>query len=390
MTFSASPYALVVGLCAHGIAIVQALAAQGVRVVAMEHDRKRAGCRTTRAEVVYVENVNTEALVDAIEAYVADKPGEPPVLYLTNDNMVRVIGRNWSRLEGKVRLSWSGSRDEVLHLLNKESLAPHCEKQGLNYPRSWVLESVADFEALVVTGLAYPMIMKPAVTLTGFKVRLVEGAGDVRAVMREFPGALPAILQQWIPGGDRTIRFCAMYLDDGVPLASFVGRKLGAVPPAMGQAIIAEPYPDDKVLDIARRFFDGTGISGPVALEVKIAPDGTPWVIEPNVGRTEYLVDCCVTNGVDFPFIEYLHQIGKKVPAVKQERRRIWFDIDRAPLAYLRFLLTQRSTVDGGWTPVFPYRDQGDPNPQAYSRRLAIRRMFGRVRERVLSRLSAG
>ena len=40
-----------------------------------------------------------------------------------------------------------------------------------------------------------------------------------------------------------------------------------------------------------------------MAVEFKRSADGRLWMIEPNVGRTEYCVDVCIGNGFDLPWL---------------------------------------------------------------------------------------
>lgn len=340
--------------------MARSLAKAGIEVLGLEADEALPGFSTIRAEVIKARDINGEGLIDELLALASARSLQGAVLYLTNDNMVRVVARNWRRLEGRYRLSWSSSRDEVLRLLDKSSLAEHCAARQLNYPGSLLLASEGDLSHPWFDNMSFPLIVKPAVTLSGFKVRLVSSKDEIRRLMQAFPSAFPLLVQQWIPGDDRAIRFAAVYLNEGRILASFVGRKLRANPPAMGQAVIAEPFFDQSVLDAATRFFEGTAMSGPSALEVKISPDGEAWVIEPNVGRTEYLVDVCIANGVDFPVIEYKDQTGQLLEHAKQRREFIWFDNDRSLGSYAKFWLTQRRTIEPGWKAIFPYGDSQD------------------------------
>lgn len=371
--------AVVVGLCAHGLAMARSLAKAGVEVLGLEADERLPGFFTIHAEVVRARDINGEGLIEELLALASARSLHGAVLYLTNDNMVRVVARNWPRLEAHYRLSWSNCRDEVLRLLDKSSLADHCAARQLNYPGSLLLESEHDLAHPWFGTMQFPLIVKPAVTLSGFKVRLVSSKEEIRGLMQTFPSAFPLLVQQWIPGDDRAIRFAAVYLKEGRIMSSFVGRKLRANPPAMGQAVIAEPFFDQSVLDAASRFFSDTRMSGPSALEVKMAPDGQAWVIEPNVGRTEYLVDVCIANGVNFPVIEYMDQTDQPLEPAEQRREFIWFDNDRSPGSYAKFWLTQRGTIEPGWKGIFPYGDAQDVEAVRRARRKVVKALISRL-----------
>ena len=276
--------------------------------------------------------------------------------------MVKHVGLAWECLSSRYRLSWSDQRTTLLPLLDKASLEAHCDRLSLPYPKSLVIETIEDIKR-VGDKLPFPLIAKPTLPLSGFKVRLIESEDDLLVLASRYPHALPFLLQQWIPGGDESLYFTAFYLDNGRILACYEGQKLGSNPPAMGQTTIARSCPNPVVRAIAERFFEPLKLSGPVSLEVKVDQAGQPWIIEPTLGRTDYWVDCCVANDVNLPAIEFAHQSGKPVPNSIQTNNMIWFDTERSPLCYLRFRLGAGHRIAGPWQARFPYWGHADPLP---------------------------
>lgn len=354
--------AVVVGLCVHGLAMVRSLAHAGVPVHALEANRSLPGCRTQLARIHHAADINGPGLIDALLELRARLPGDaPPVLFLTNDNMVRIVGHHWGRLENHYRLSWSACRDTLLPLLDKASLEAHCREHDLPYPRSLVLHD-ADAEPKDHAGLAFPCIVKPTRPLSGFKVRVVHSHAELQKLAADHPGALPFLMQRWIEGDDRRNLFAAFYLDRGTILATYCGRKLAANPPGLGQTTVAESFAHEATRALAERFFAPLRLSGPVSLEVKLDAEGQSWIIEPTLGRTDYWLDCCVANGVDLPVLEYLHQCEKPVPASLQTHTHVWFDTERSPLAWLRLRLRNIAQTPA-WKPRFAYWDRNDQAP---------------------------
>ena len=383
-----SPLAVVTGLCAHGLAVAHALARSGVTVVALEANTTLPGFRTDCARVVKVPEINGQGLITALNDFAHTISGDiQPVLFLTNDNMVRIVGQHWDALSGRYQMSWAGCRERLLPLLDKSSLEAHCASLGLPYPRSRMLSAATDLDKLVSGAqLTFPIIVKPTRPLSGFKVRLVDDIDGVRALLKDYDHALPFLLQEWVPGDDRQLYFTAFYLDNGHVLATYEGQKLGSNPPAMGQTTIARSRPNPAAREIAERFFAPLKLSGPVSLEVKLDQDGRPWIIEPTLGRTDYWLDCCVANGVNLPAIEYAHQTGAPIPASAQTNEMIWFDTERAPFSYLRFRLSGGPGIGEAWRPRFPYWGHADPRP-AYQ---GYRRFFENQATRVWRRLTRG
>lgn len=355
-----APPAVVVGLCGHGLALVRALHAGGVRVLGIEANDALPGVRTRLAAVVKVPSIHGEGLLESLLALRQriECPGLP-VLFLTNDSMVRTLGQRWPALEGHYALSWAESRARLTPLLDKPALEARCRQTGMDYPRTFVLQQVGDVGA-AVAAIGFPMIVKPARPLSGFKTALPDSAAALQALAERFSGDLPFLVQQFVPGDDRSIHFSALYLDQGRELARFDGRKLRSRP--MGHTTIGEACPDDAVYAQTRRFFDGLALSGPVSLELKRGPDGRLWVIEPTIGRTDFWIGLCVENGVNLPLLEYRHQAGLPLPATAQRDDAVWFNEDRDPGG--RWWLAGRNPPSlGSRRASYVYLHRADPGP---------------------------
>lgn len=336
MTYpSDRPVAVVVGLCGHGLGIARALHRSGIPVLALEADTRLPGVRTRCAEVRIVPDINHLGLIDALEALAAELPAAPkPVLLLTSDRMVETVGRHLARVQPRYHLSWAHAAEQLLPLLGKDNIERRSRDSGLLYPRTVLLEDLAHVDERLA-GLRFPVIAKPTRPVSAFKTEVAGSAAALAAAHGRIGSSLPVIVQEFIPGGDEAIRFGALYLDHGRPLARFEGRKLRSRP--MGHTTLAVCAPDDGIHALTLRFFDGLELSGPVSLELKQAPDGSQWVIEPTVGRTDFWADLCVVNGVNLPLIEYCHQAGLPLPAAGQAGGRPWMNGERdtAALAWL-------------------------------------------------------
>jgi predicted ATP-grasp superfamily ATP-dependent carboligase len=285
----------------------------------------------------------------------------PPVLFLTNDNMVRNVAENAASLRKRYRWSWQDSAPEVLRLLNKQELPAACAGREVLVPATATLVQVGDV-AEALARVPFPAMVKPAWPLGAFKARVIRQPADLDRLVSEFPLSLPFVVQQWIDGPVESLRFGVVYLDRGRVLATFEGRKAYAGHDGLGQATTMEPWPDAAVRAAAVEFVRDRPLSGPVAVEFKQGPDGRLWMIEPNVGRTEYCVDVCIGNGFDLPWFEYCHVVGLDLPPVDNANRRIWFDCDRDRWSWLRYL--RRHPGDRrAYRPLFPYAGHGDRGP---------------------------
>jgi predicted ATP-grasp superfamily ATP-dependent carboligase len=319
-------------MCAHGLAIARSLGRRGVEVHALEANDKLPGTATRHARLHSARDVNGPGLIDAL-LEIRPRLGNamrPPVLFLTNDNMVRVVAQAWPLLAGHYRLSWSHCRDTIAALVLKSSLQGECDRAGLPYPRTWQLEHPGEAGNLGPQ-LTFPVIAKPVQPLRGFKVKLLHSSAELARLAVEFSDDFPVLIQDWIAGGESRLSFCALYLDRGRVIARFDGRKLRAQP--MGHTTVAEPVRDDAIYNASQRFFEGLNLTGPVSLELKRDARGTAWVIEPTVGRTDFWLGCCIANGVDLPYLEYCHQAGLPLPSTKQRHGYVWVNAERDPLS---------------------------------------------------------
>jgi len=138
------------------------------------------------------------------------------------------------------------------------------------------------------------------------------------------------------------------------------------------------------VFEVAQRFFDGLNLSGPVSLELKRDADGTLWVIEPTVGRTDFWLGCCIANGVDLPYLEYCHQAGLALPRTRQRHSYVWVNAERDPLSMLwyacqvvRRALSQRPVAVLYWA-------SDDIKPSLRSFRLAVSTLSSRLARKQL------
>ncbi|MCG5510341.1 hypothetical protein LQ956_08740 [Ectothiorhodospira sp. A-7Y] len=354
-------------------------------MTALEADPRLPGAHTRLAPVHLVPDINGPGLLEALVQLRKKLPSqETPVLFLTNDNMVRIVGAHWPLLRGLYHLSWSDCRENVLRLLDKGALEAHCSTHNLPYPKNWMLQRREQLDQIPADAFDTPLIAKPTQPLSGFKVRRINSKDQLQSLVDDYPTALPFLVQQWVPGGDDHIFFTALYLDNGRILASFDGRKLASHPPAMGQTTVAESVPDPRMHKLAERFFAPLHLSGPVSLEAKIDHEGRFWIIEPTLGRTDYWLDVCVANGVNLPLIEFLSQKKAPVPACSQTSGTIWFDTERSPLSYLRLHLNRNvKPTHDTWRPRFAYWDRTDPLPSL----VALVRLFTSLVQRTIRKL---
>jgi predicted ATP-grasp superfamily ATP-dependent carboligase len=301
----------------------------GVRVVGLEANRGLPGTRTRCAEVRIVADINGPALLTELNNLAPTFGPGGAVLFLTNDRMVETLGVHLDSLSRSYRLSWAHAAEAILPLLRKDNIEGRSRQTGLNYPSTRVVANEASLA--LVDELRYPVIVKPTRPISAFKTLLAHSSDALHSLRAKIASSLPVIAQEFIPGDDKTIRFAALYLHEGDVVARFEGRKLRSRP--MGHTTIAISERNDRLHELALQFFTGLRLSGPVSLELKRAPDGSDWVIEPTVGRTDFWVGLCIANGVNLPLIEYRSEaLSERKPAAQGDSH-VWVNGERDPAA---------------------------------------------------------
>lgn len=324
--------AVVVGLCTHGLANVRSLARKGIPVVALESNWTQPSARTRYGWKVALDALEGAPLHAALDAIAAASP-RPPVLYVTNDRMVRDLNADQDHWRERYRLLFP-SAALLSELIEKDTLAPLAARQGLTLPRSWSAtgaEARGERPSAALDEVPFPCIVKPATPMSAIKVLRPRTRADLADAARRHPEIDRFIVQEWIPGDDQRVFFTAYYFDgDGVPRYPFAGQKIRQTPRTLGNSTATRGVDRPDLVDEGLKLFRGLGYRGVASVEFKLAPDGTPCFIEATVGRSDFWLKTLLVNGVDLPALVYADLTGEPVRAPSSQRNRhAWVDEDR-------------------------------------------------------------
>lgn len=379
--------ALVVGFSIHGLAVARALALRGIQVhcLADAHVPPYPTTYTRYAKVHCRPGLNTAPLATYLIELANEIGSQHKIaLFPTSDRIVKAIGAAWEQLEDRYLLSWSHCRELVLKLQRKDSIAEYCEQAGVRYPRTRVIASSTSSDSCIAE-LQFPLVIKPAQPLSSFKAIRIGDLSELRRYVSQYAGDLPFVVQEWIEGPEPSLYSCTTLLDRGAPLFMFTSRKIAASPPGIGQGTVFETIDNVEIQEISARFLSQMDLSGPVAVEFKRDPDGRFWLIEPNVGRTEYCVDVAIQSGFNLPYIEYLKATGaaSNISLPTRQKECAWFDTDKDPACFLTNLRTLRAESGERRKVVFPFLGHDDWRPLAASFVQQIGRYFRAAGNRV-------
>lgn len=368
---------LIIGLCSHGLAMARALHKENVTVYAIEKNMLLPGVKTNSVkEVFQIESFEDLYLLNSllsIRGMLSD--WNNIVLMPTNDNHVKFIGTFIKDLKQKFLISWSNCASNILRLQKKEELELASTQSGLNYPLSFLISTIDD-SLDAIDHFRFPIIIKPSKPLSSFKTEIIKSKIELVSSLQFYKKDLPILAQEFIHGTDSSIYFAEMFLVNGKVIQINTGRKLRSYPPERGQATIAELFDDQKVAELAIKFVEPFNLEGPIALELKKDSNNQYWVIEPTVGRTEFLVQIIIAAGINQPYQEFMLAIGEDVPTYIAKYDTVWFDNEREPLSFFEMCWKNKTFKPYGKKATFTYFDKNDLKPFIYSAAALIKRVF--------------
>jgi predicted ATP-grasp superfamily ATP-dependent carboligase len=194
--------------------------------------------------------------------------------------------------------------------------------KGWPMPESWLVNSEAEL-AGCLDQITLPCILKPAIKNHAFRLHSpkkafkVQTREELQAVYRMVSQWEPEVLvQEWIAGGDDRVVFCLGYWNrSGKAVALFPGMKLRQWPPECGNTALSAPVSDPlrtRLTMLTGEILGSFGYRGLGSVEFKLREDGSPVIMEPTVGRTNYQNEIAVVNGVNLPAIAYFDLLGRQ------------------------------------------------------------------------------
>ena len=389
----------------NALGVARALGSHGVTVHAVDAsgDPRRPE-RASRhfAEFWQPRDDSARALVDCLLENARRLGGERPVLLAITDQSVEALAEHRAELEECFRIP-AGSPQSVLELLSKKGIDDAAHRHGMPVPATRTVGSREELER-ALSELRAPWILKPQDKDEEFaasgakKAYRFEAAAEALSTWDSFDGRLRhVVVQEYVPGGDRDVWFCLTAMSGASePLATFVGRKIRQWPPLCGGTASCEPVrgPDaDTAARLTVDFFQKTRQVGINAVEFKRDPrDGSLFMIEPTVARTDWQSAIADINGVPIPYLVYCDAVGAPQPALRPTRlawRWVEFSAEQKAVDYYR-RAGELSRLGWLWSirpPMCPaWFRFGDPGPAL----VMLRDRFGRALRKVRALFGRG
>jgi predicted ATP-grasp superfamily ATP-dependent carboligase len=201
---------------------------------------------------------------------------------------------------------------------------------GVPTPRTWYPRHVDELGDI---DCEPPMAVKPAIKehfiyATKAKAWRADDRSELRQRFLEAAALVPAgevMVQELIPGdGRQQYAYCAFF-KNGQAVGSMTVRRRRQHPPEFGRAsTFVETVDVPQLAEVSARFLRAIDYYGLVELEYKLDPrDGVFKLLDVNARAWGYHT-LGFRAGVDFPYLQFLDQLGMPVPVCHTQAGVRW------------------------------------------------------------------
>lgn len=314
-----------------GLNLVRALGLGGIPVIVASPrpDWPALASRYTEGRLFLPPVERKEALVAtlvAAGARLADALGRRIPLYYGDDDYLNVLVQH--REELARYYTFILNDDEVARaLIDKDQFEAFARRQGLPVPRTLTWEELDGWYA--------PVIIKPKVKMgyddSAIFQRLFSGAGKARVFasgpeMTAIPLARQLrdglVIQEYVSGDDRNLWSFHGYADEnGVLLASFIGRKIRTYPALTGASSFLELVHNDAFASVGRHVAARIPLRGVFKMDFKRDNVSGAWRLLEVNARNNLWHHLGAANGLNLPRIAYDYLVyGKRPQATPRYR----------------------------------------------------------------------
>jgi predicted ATP-grasp superfamily ATP-dependent carboligase len=285
-------------------------------VTASSRSSLAGGSRFSSLSVVVPDALERpEEFAEAIVSLAADEKAAV-VLPITEPAMLAILGVR-SRLAPAVVPF--PDLPAFKALTDKQRLLEEASKLGISVPAQMIVSTRSSADSLDFKGLRYPVVLKPARSVSDngvgrakLSVSYAADLSELRTRIRLLPtAAFPLLLQQRITGDGMGI---FLLLWDGEQRAQFAHRRLWEKPPSGGVSVYRESVAiDEDLRDRSRALLEVFDWRGVAMVEFKRdAQTGTFYLMEVN-GRFWGSLQLAIDSGVDFPRLLVAAALGEHI-----------------------------------------------------------------------------
>lgn len=319
-----------------GLGIARNLGPLGVRVLGLTAHPELPGNHSRWLE--YRQSPDSLAAPDELCAFLLELAGElgrRAVLFPTRDHDIDFANRFRAELDEYFILPFPDAAN-LDRVLNKERLSDAADRAGLRMPGGVTLHEPDDLRH--ASELQFPVMCKPVYASQWRKPGIWEAVGrnkvvkfDTFAELAGFHARICAIdphmtVQEWIPGGERSLLIFGSYCQvGGEPTAFFTARKCLQSPALMGTGVMVEALPLTEIEAPARALLKAVQFHGVSEIEFKQDErTGALYLIEINARHWDQH-RLGVLAGVNLSEAAYRDATGQPMRSMHQHKERaIW------------------------------------------------------------------
>ena len=360
---------------------VRSLGRHGVEVITGDEYAMTAASfsRYTIAEFRYPDPTKEPAkFLDVLEETVIQyKPDneETPYVLIPIHKETYLIARHRERFEPHIRVPVP-EIDSIEKVHNKGTLAADAIERGLPVPRTWIPQSMEQFEKQA-SEIELPAFVKLRESAAGVGIQKANKREELTSTFKEFISHFKLkendypIIQEAIPGDD----YCVTTLfDSGRLVACMTYHNLRAFPAEKGASVMRETVNVPQMEKIAADILGPLGWHGVAELDFRWegTPEAQPYLIEVNPRFWGGLIQA-VESGWDYPWLLFKLAAEGHVDPVKEGRLDV-----RTETPVLAFLATLQDIADSdrGMAALKESWNSAREEFREGSKRMGIRNLF--------------
>ena len=323
MRHAEKPGAIVLGGDLRALGIVRSLGRHDIPVTVVRYDEDLVAMASRYAthRIIRSPKTTESAQVQDLMALIERLDLGGSVLYATGDESSAFLSRHRELLASCVHVTtppW-----DVLRLVYDKRTTHHIAQCcGVGVPRTAFPRDLADLHEL---DMSFPVILKPSVkrhenALTRARAWRANDLRELTSLYREartLEDADTLMVQELLVGDGRSRFSYAALCRDGQPLASLTACRLRQYPVEFGRhSTYVTTIDDQEIESAARRFLRAVRYSGIIELEFhRDERDGELKLLDVN-HRAWGWHSLGAAAGVDFPYLEWLSNMGADIARV--------------------------------------------------------------------------
>jgi predicted ATP-grasp superfamily ATP-dependent carboligase len=234
-----------------------------------------------------------------------------------------IIAANRERFEGIAKIALP-DRDKIDLIGNKASLADYCTRNGINTPKTVVINSVEEFSG-IAEAFTYPAFLKISDSNAAIGLHKVDSPQEAIKFFNQdaehfhLTGRGLAILQEAVPGED----YCSTFIfDNGEPRASMTYHNILDYPRKSGMGALRETVDAAEMEAMGEKLLKLVKWHGVAEIDFRWDGKQEPYLIEVNP-RFWGGLGQSVESGWDYPYMLFRLAVDGHIATVKPEKKDI-------------------------------------------------------------------